>query len=94
MSDKGTVFTVNYACDNCGKEWSDEYHEKVRVWRMDEIPPSSGAWRHPGSPSRIFASDYRKNPAVETVIKCPNCKTFRDVKIVQRIPIEERKTID
>lgn len=95
MSDKGTVFTVKYACDNCGKEWSDEYHEKIKVWRTQEIPGGMGMTRYmPPVPSRLYASDSRKKPMVETLIKCPNCKTHQDVKIVQRIPIEERSTID
>lgn len=95
MSDKGTVFTVKFGCDNCGKEWSEEYHEKVRVWRMGEIPPPMGSnWRTPPTYSRLYASDCREKSTVETVIKCPNCKTSEDVKIIQRIPIEERSTID
>ena len=95
MTDKGTVFTVKFACDNCGKEWSEEFHEKVRVWRVNSMPPSMGRTRiHPGRPSYIMVSDTREEKRVEIVMDCPNCKADRDVKIVQRIPIEERKTID
>lgn len=86
MSDKGTVFTVKFACDNCGKEWSLEFHEKVRVWRHNPV----------NAPDHecIIASDACEKPMVENAIYCPNCETSRDVKIVQRIPIEERKTVD
>lgn len=95
MSDKGTVFTVKFACDNCGKEWSEEYNEKVRVWRMESHnPPSAMSWRASGTPTRIYVSDARVKPMIEKVMVCPNCNTFQDVKIIQRIPIEERSTID
>lgn len=84
---EGTVFTVKFACDNCGKEWSEEFHEKVRVWRWES---TKGC---------IMATDprekYDPNKApIESAIFCPNCKTYRDVKVVDRIPIEERSTID
>ena len=95
MSDGGTVFTVKFACDNCGKEWSEEYHEKVRVWRIEATPSfSSATMFHPGRPSYLIASDDREKPIKEDIIECPKCKTHQDVKIVQRIPIEERSTID
>ncbi len=86
MSDKGTVFTVKFACDNCGKEWSEEYHEKVRVQR----------W---GDPGCILVDNLREkhDPSkapIESAIFCPNCKIHRDVKIIRRIPIEVRSTID
>lgn len=84
MSDGGTVFTVKFACDNCGKQWSLEFHEKVRVYR---------------SGSQIMVDDPREkyDPSkapIESAIHCPNCKTNQDAKIVQRIPIEVRSTID
>jgi ribosomal protein L37AE/L43A len=95
MSDEGTVFVVRFACDNCGKEWADEFHEKVRVWRLDPgaIHTFGGSYI-PATPARLIASDARTKPMDESTIECPNCKTYRDVKIVQRIPIEDRQTID
>lgn len=87
MSDGGTVFTVKFACDNCGEQWSLEFHEKVRVYRSCL------------QPSFIMVDDTREkdDPSkapIESGVHCPNCKTYQDVKIVQRIPIEVRSTID
>lgn len=84
-ADGGTVFTVGFACDNCGQEWSIEYQEKVRVYRWNE--------------KTILTNDprvkYDPNIApIKYAIFCPNCKLYDDVKIVDRIPIEERSTID
>ena len=85
MSDKGTVFTVKFGCDNCGKEWSEEFHEKVRVYRWFEKTILAEDTREKFDPSKA---------PIESAIICPNCKTHQDVKIVQRIPIENRSTID
>ena len=87
MSDGGTVFTVKFACDNCGKQWSLEFHEKVRVYRVS----SQSSCIMTDDPREKY--DPSKAP-IESAIHCPNCKTYQDVKIVQRIPIEERSTID
>ena len=90
-----TVFTVKFACDNCNKEWSEEYHEKVRVWRTDGCKSFMSFGHYsPEIPSVIYASNTRTKPINGTTIECPNCKTEEDVKIVQRIPIEERLIID
>lgn len=92
MSEEGTVFTVKFACDNCCKEWSLEFHEKVRVWRSEPISSFARSGRFiPPIPSKIYVTG---NPMKPDVIECPNCKIYRDVKIVQRIPIEDRSTID
>ena len=95
MPDKGTVFTMKFGCDNCGKEWSLEFHENVRVQRREEIPYIMTQKRiFSGLPSCIIVTYIREKPQRSDVIDCPNCKTYQDVKIIQRIPIEERKTID
>lgn len=73
------VFTVDYICDNCGKEWDDSYSERTRVVDRE-------------GESRVVVADLDCDEFIDACdccgpVRCPNCKLLDHVAVADRTPV-------
>lgn len=73
------VFAVHYRCENCGKEWTDEYAERVRVGDARGDDPRVVV-------NDLDCEDFGCSDCCGPV-GCPNCLLFAHVTVDGREPV-------
>jgi hypothetical protein len=81
IEDPDPVFTVEFACGNCGRTFTYMFPTEVRVGTGDEISPM---YSTPGTNRAGYSSGFNDYD----IIECPTCERRGSITIEDRQPID------
>ena len=76
-----SAFEIEFECENCGNEWTDEFNEGELV-KQNITSTERGMSIY--TSSKFGRQEYQDN------VKCPVCETYQKVQSVNRSPIADK----